>query len=215
MNNVVGCLKIRGTPETILSRLIYKYHQDIPFKEEQCRLLKVNNQYGFLFGNGLLYRFLCDFNKVEHPTQWTAVSMLVEEVLGAIFNNKRACEICRRIDAEVEVDGKPWPFKNYVTIFAGTVETLGLGFHALYRARKEEGKFQLVSFSMPPRQIICSFPILLMGRKVSSEHSLDTMASQVKIVSKEPEGFMLDGELYPAVNEVNISLGPTLNVIVE
>lgn len=215
MNNVVGCLGVRGTPETILSRLIYKYHQGGEFKEQNLPLLKVNNQYGFLFGNGLLYHFLVDFNKVKGSTRWTAARMLLGAIAGALLQTRRAFEICRRVEAEVLLDGEPWPFKNYTTIFGGTVETLGLGFNALYRARKEPGKFQLCAFSLPPRQVIVSFPVLLMGRKVPSENWLDSVASHVKIRYPEPQGFMLDGELYPPVNTVNLSMGPTLRVIVE
>ena len=215
MNNVVHCMGIRGTPEMILSRLIYKYHQDAPFKISECPLLKANGIYGFLFGNGLLYRFICDFNKVEGPTQWTAVWMLFRDMCHALANSKRGCELCRRVEAEVMVDGKPWPFKNFTTIFAGTVETLGLGFDALYRARKEPGKFQLLSFSLPPRQVVWSFPRLLLGKPVLSENWLDSLASEVVIRTKEPEGFLLDGELYPETTEVRLSLGPLLKLIVE
>ncbi|MDP2600272.1 MAG: diacylglycerol kinase family protein [Deltaproteobacteria bacterium] len=215
MNNVVHCMGIRGTPEMILSRLIYKYHEDTPSKMSECPLLKVNEIYGFLFGNGLLYRFLCDFNKVDGPTQWTAAWMLLEAMCHALANSKRGCELCRKVDAEVTVDGKLWPFKNYTTIFAGTVETLGLGFDALYRARKVPGKFQLLSFSLPPRQVVWSFPRLLLGKPVPSENWLDDMAGEVVIKTKEPEGFMLDGELYPETTEVRLSLGPQLKIIVE
>lgn len=215
MNNVVGCLGIRGTPETILSQLIYKYHQGAEFKIVPLPLMKVNQHYGFLFGNGLLYHFLCGFNAVEYPTPWTAFRLLVKDIYHALANDKRASEICRRIEAEVRWDGQLWPFKNYVTIFAGTVEYLGLGFKALYRARQEKDKFQMVSFSIPPRQIVCSFPLLLLGRRVRSEHWLDTLASRVEIKTTEPQGFMLDGELYPPTSKLDISLGPTLQVIVE
>ncbi|MDO8527645.1 MAG: diacylglycerol kinase family protein [Deltaproteobacteria bacterium] len=215
MNNVVGCMGIEGSPETILSRLIYKYHQDAPFKMVACPLLKVNDIYGFLFGNGIVYRFLCDFNRVEEPTHWTAARMLLSETVNALLHTRRGAEICQRIDADIFVDGKQWPFKNYVTVFAGTVETLGLGFKALYRARSEPGKFQIVSFSLPPRQVIWSFPKLLLARPIQSENWLDNMASEVKIVTKEPHGYMLDGELYPPTTEINVSLGPTLQLIVE
>ena len=215
MNNVVGCLGVRGTPETILSRLIYKYHQDAAFKLADLPLLKVNEQHGFLFGDGLLYRFLCDFNKVKGPTKWTAFKMLFQALCHAVLHSQRGLELCEPVEAEVFLDGKAWPFKNYTTIFAGTVKTLGLGFHALYRASKEPGRFQICAFSLPPRHVVWSFPILFMGRRVPSENWLDDLASQVRICYKEPQGFMLDGELYPAVQEVHLSLGPTLKIIVE
>lgn len=215
MNNVVNHLGIPGTPETILSRIIYKYHQDISFKLADLPLLKVNERYGFLFGNGLLYRFLSDFSKVEGPTQWRALRMLFEAMIQALFNSKRGLELCERFDAQVLVDGKPWPFKNYTTIFAGTVKTLGLGFHALYRTGKEPGRFQACAFSLPPRSIVWSFPILLMGKKVPSENWCDSMASHIVIHYQEPQGYMLDGELYPPVPKVDLSLGPLLKIIVE
>lgn len=216
MNNVVSCLGIHGSPETILSQLIYKYHQthNGVFKEVDCPLLKANHQYGFLFGNGLLYRFLLDFNRVEYSTKWTSTRMLLGNIFHALLQTKHAFKICERMDAEVLIDGRPWPFKNYVTIFAGTVETLGLGFDALYRARKVPGKFQILSFSLPPRHVVFSFPLLLMGRKVNSENWLDDLASEVLIRYKEPQGFMIDGETYPPVPQVKLSLGPTLRVIV-
>lgn len=215
MNNIVGDLGIHGTPEIILSRIIYKYHQDVPFKLTDLPLIQVNEIYGFLFGNGLLYRFLCDFNKVMGPTQWTAVRMLSKAVLNALFQTKKGFEICERVEADVFVDGRPWPFKNYTTIFAGTVTTLGLGFRALYRARSEAGRFQICAFSLPPRQVVSSFPILLLGRKVPSENWLDDLASEVKIEYKEPQGYMLDGELYAPVQHVSLTLGPTLKIVVE
>lgn len=213
MNNVVHCLKIRGTPETILSRLIYKYHQNEPFQETRIPLLKVNEGYGFLFGNGLLYRFLIDFNRAEGPTQWTAARMLLSAIGHAILHSRRGKELCARIDAEVSVDGKPWPFKNYTTIFAGTVETLGLGFDALYRARQQPDKFQICAFSLPPRQVAVSFPVLLMGRKVPSENWLDDLAGRVEILYREPQGYMFDGELYPPVSQVRLQLGPLLSLV--
>lgn len=214
MNNIVSCLGVKGTPETILSRLIYKYHQSQSFQEASLPLMRVNHHYGFLFGNGLLYRFLLDFTKVAAPTQWTAASMLMRAMGHAVLQTKHGRELCERLDADVKVDGKPWPFKNYTTIFAGTVKTLGLGFHALYRARKEPDKFQICAFSLPPRQVVSSFPILMMGKKVPSENWLDDLASHVSIQYREPQGFMLDGELYPPTQKVDLSLGPTLQIVI-
>lgn len=213
MNNLVNSLKLKGTPETILSRLIYRYHLDQPFRETRIPLLKVNDQYGFLFGNGLLHRFLIDFNKVEEPTRWRAVRMLASAMGHALFHSKRGKELAKRMDADVTVDGKPWPFKNYTSIFAGTIETLGLGFDALYRARKEQDKFQICAFSLPPRQVISSFPILLMGKKVPSENWLDELASRVEIAYREPQGHMLDGELYPPCPKVRLELGPSIQIV--
>ena len=213
MNNVVNCLKLKGTPETILSRLIYKYHQDQAFQETTLHLLKVNDQYGFLFGNGLLYRFLLDFNQVEGPTRWTAAWMLASAMGHALVHSKRGKALCARLDANVTLDGRPWPFKNYTTVFAGTIETLGLSFDALYRARKEKDKFQICAFSLPPRQVVSSFPVLLMGGKVPSENWLDDLAGEVEIHYREPQGYMLDGELYGPVEKVKLQLGPAIRVV--
>ncbi|MBI4125243.1 MAG: hypothetical protein HY466_04860, partial [Deltaproteobacteria bacterium] len=213
MNNMVNCLKLKGTPETILSRLIYQYHQDRPFRETQLHLLKVNDQYGFLYGSGLLHRFLIDFNKVEGPTRWTAIRMLLSAMGQALAHSKRGKVLCERMDADVTLDGRPWPFKNYTAVFAGTIETLGLGFNALYRARKEKDKFQICAFSLPPRQVVSSFPVLLMGAKVPSENWLDDLAGQAEIHYREPQGYMLDGELYPPVEKVRLAIGPAIQVV--
>lgn len=216
MNNVVGCLGTKGTPEDRLGRLIEKYHQfGFPFKETSLSLLKINDQYGFIFGNGILYRFIQKYDAVSCPTPWTAARMLTAEVCHALFNDKRSGKMCARYDAEIFLDGKPWPFKNYTSVFAGTVETLGLGFDAMYRARSEPGKFQAIGFSMPPRSLATHFPTMLQGKRVESEHWLDDMASEIVMRFPIPVGFMIDGELCPPVETLKISMGPTLQMIVE
>lgn len=216
MNNVVGCLGTKGSPEDRLGRLIAKYHQfGTPFKETEIPLLKINDRYGFIFGNGILYRFIRQYDAVTHPTPWTAARMLSVEVVHALFHSKRSGKMCARYDAEITVDGKAWPFKNYNSIFCGTIETLGLGFDAMYRARSEGGKFQIIGFSLTPRALTAHFPTMLQGKRVDSEHWLDEMASEVVMHFAEPEGYMVDGELYDPADEIRISLGPTLTLIVE
>ena len=58
MNNLANQLGIRGTPEKILSNLILKYHEQEPFVEKQVNMIKINGLYGFLFGMGLISRFI-------------------------------------------------------------------------------------------------------------------------------------------------------------
>jgi len=214
MNDIVTCFGIRGTPEMILTRLITKYHQDVSFKQLECPILKVNDQYGFLFGNGVLYRFIANYNKVENSTRLTAARMLLQDVSSGVVHGPKAMELLKRIDTEVLVDGKEWPFKNYSSLICGTIKTLGFGFNALYRARSQAGKFQIIGCSLTPRQLITSFPQILLNQKIKSDNWLDAMTSHISIKYETPEGHTLDGEIFGPYKKVDISLGPTLKLVI-
>src|SRR3989338_9839413 len=45
----VFCLK-KKTPQKILSNLLIRYHEDLPFQTRQVWLIKINDEYGFIFG---------------------------------------------------------------------------------------------------------------------------------------------------------------------
>ena len=214
MNLIANNLGIKGTPESILSRLIYQYHQDIPFQTVPLSVLKINEDYGCVFSVGMLHNFVKIFYQTKNPTRWDAVCLLIKGTLLALLNTKWAGELCRRFDATVTVDGKPWPFKNYVDVFGGTVKSIGLGFRPFYRLKNNPGHFQLLGFSAQPRSIVWRFPRLLMGKPTGSEDFIDGLAQTVTIEFAKPQGYFVDGEMYEPTQRIAITMGPKIEAII-
>lgn len=216
MNNLSNCLAIRGAPEKILSDLILKYHEDIPFEETEMDILKINNDYGFLLGMGLVSRFVDKYNlhKNGDPSPWRAFGMLTSAMISAAFNGKRALDLCERFDATITVDGITAPFKNYMMIFAGTMDNLGFHFRPLYRCRETPGMFQLVAISTTPRHLLFSFPQAFFGKPSCSEDYFDVMGSKAVLEFENPLVYTIDGDVPGPATRIEVSTGPRLRFVI-
>ena len=216
MNNMANQLGIRGTPEKILSNLILSYHENEPFREERINLVKINGMYGFLFGMGLISRFIERYQDVEGgPTPARGAWLLARAMVSSVTNGRFAQHLTERFDAQITVDGRPMPFRNYNMIFAGTMRTLGFNFRPLYRATSVEGQFQTVAISATGRQLLTTFPAAFLARPSRSEHYADEMGSTTVLELEKPMSYTIDGDFpeEPA-SRIEITTGPLLTCIV-
>jgi diacylglycerol kinase family enzyme len=215
MNNLAWQLGIRGEPEKILSNLILKYHRGEEFKEKQMNMINVNGVYGFLLGMGLIDRFIRIYQNCDGgPTPTRGLLLLIKATLSAILNGRLARELCERFDAKIYVDGKLQPFKNYMMIFAGTMQTLGFRFRPLYRGASIPGQFQFVGISATPRQLFSAFPRALLALPSRSPHFTDEMGSEVIMEFAQPMSYTVDGDFAPSpADRVSIKVGPLLTFV--
>ncbi|MBI4211931.1 MAG: hypothetical protein HY540_04755 [Deltaproteobacteria bacterium] len=216
MNNVATTLGIHGTSDEILSRLILKYHRGDDFPTTQVPLLRVNHEYGFLFGLGMPTRFLQTYGRYgeESQTPYRAAALVAGYTLSALMNGKAAARMCRRFDAHLTVDGEVLPFKNYILIFGGTIECACFNFRPLYRTRQFEGRFQILGLSCTPRHLALMIPQILMAKPIASDCMLDRVGSSVVIECSEPLRYMIDGDISEEVQRIELGLGPKLECVI-
>lgn len=214
INNVATALGIRGTPESILSRLILQYHEGESIPTTPVHCLCVNGAYGFLFGNGLVANFIDEYIRLGEGGANNALKLIARCVGSSIFKTEFISRLARRYDARVTVDGAVWPFRNYVIIQAGTVELFGFGIRPFPRAREQPGHFAVGGYSMTPREVSWGMVRLLRKKPIHEENALDTLASRVLIELTEPMTYMIDGEIYPATDRLEIGCGPVLQMVV-
>lgn len=212
MNAIANILGIHGSPEQILSNLILKYHEEEEFETTEVDLIEINGRYGFLFGNGLVSRFIELYYKNKGGPAHAFV--LLMKVIGtALFGTQLIRDLCERFNARVVVDGVEWGYKNFVFIGAGTVESFNFGFRPLYRARKNPGLFQIIGGSGTPLQILGTFPMILMSR-LSQKHFEDSVCKEADIYLDEPQSYMFDGDMQEPTTHIKIKTGPRLTIIV-
>lgn len=214
MNNITNAIGIKGLPEKILANLIYKYHGGIEFKTTEVDIINVNGMYGFLWGNGLVSRFIEEYYRIGKKTPLNAGLLLIKFLASALCHTKMIQRMAERFDAKVTVNGKEWPFKNYVSILAGSIETLGLHFDPFHRAREKAGFFHVIGLSGTPRTLLSGFPWIFMRKRVPLESFIEDIASEVIIETEFPMTHQIDGDVQPATNKVVLKTGPRLTVII-
>ena len=144
----------------------------------------------------------------------SALWLLSKVAVETAFNMGEAREMCERFDAEVTVDGKPWSFKNFTFITAGTMETFGFGFRPLYRARTKPGQLQIMGCSTTPRGVLTNFPRFFLSKPSPSKYYEDSMGHEAVIKLEKPQSYMIDGDVVEPTDTIKITCGPRLTIIV-
>ncbi len=214
VNNVASAVGMKGTPEDILSRLILQYHGNDELRTETLHCLDVNGDYGFLFGNGFVSNFIREYIRLGEGGGKNIFLLMTRLIVGSFLNSSFALRMIHRFDATVTLDGRPWPFKNYVLVSAGAVEPFGVGVAPFHRAREQLGNFHALAYAMTPRQICGEFFRVWRNQHRQSENRLETLAKELVIQLKEPMQYMIDGEIYPPTATITVKSGPALQMVI-
>lgn len=215
LNTVANSFDIKGTPEGLLSNLLVKYHEDLPFEERSTVLTKVNDEYGFIFGIGVIYNWMADYYKGLETSPLQAAKTLAHSIGSALVNGPFAMHQFERFDAEVTVDGKRWPFANYCALYSGTARSLGLNFRVFYLVDQDPTKFHAIGFSLPPRNILRYVPAMYAGRPGGCPEMLEELASTMEIKLSKPLPHTIDGDMKKKTDYYKITAGPSITLIVK
>lgn len=214
VNTIASTFGVKGKPEKLLSDLLVKYHEDIPFTEKKLQLTKINNQYGCLFGMGLAHSFMSYYYRNPDPSPLIAMKTAAKVASSSLINGKTALELCRRFDAEIWVDGKKWPYQNYTNLITGSIAQVGLNFRIFhYLQQKPTGFFHTMGFSIPPRAVIPYMFRMYKGLKSNCPHLLEAPAKHMTIRLNKPLPYMIDGDMKDPLDFFEVSAGPTLNLL--
>lgn len=213
LNTVASSLKIKGSSETILSNLLLKYHEDQSFESKKIHLTKINDEYGFIFGTGVIYNFMESYYKNGEPSPAHAAKTLFRAISSAMFNGPFASKMFDRFDAEVTVNGKKWPYANYSALYSGSINQLGLDFRVYYHVDATPHCFHAVGFSLPPRNVLAYVPAMYRGKASGCPNLLEEPAEEMIIKLKKPLKYTIDGDMKKASDYFHISLGPELEIL--
>lgn len=214
INAVANGLGIQGPTEGILSNILYKYHEDEPFVTREVPIMKINDDYGFIWGLGTIDRFLQQYYAGEEASSWKAAKILAQSIFSAMVGGPLGRELFERVDAEVVADGKRWPFKNYSALYMGAVHGLGLDFRVFYLVDKFPGKFHCAGYSMTGHSLFKFLPAMWLGVPCGSQDLLEEAVEEVTIRLAKPCRFTIDGDMHNPQDQFHISKGPILRIII-
>lgn len=214
LNTIAATMGVFGSTEQNLSNLLVRYHEDKAFEEKKLRLMKVNDEYGCIFGNGVIYNFMEAYYKNASLNPFIAAKTLTHCVFSALTNGKLARQLFERFDAEVIVDGQKWPFANYSAVFAASIRQFGLNFNVFYHMMAQNEKFHAYGISSKPRDIIPHLKKLHDGKPNGFQDMTDQMAERMEIKIEKPLPYTIDGDMLEPQDHFIIEKGPELTILV-
>lgn len=205
-----------GTPEQALAAVIAQVREgDGPLRERRHWLMQIDGQhYGFLWGNGLLARFLEVYEAVDDPTVMRAASILARGAGSAMVGGPFAKQLTRRWIGEVEVDGVVLDRTDWLAVAAGTVEQIGLGFRPFRLVESNPGRMHVVGLGCSVARFARELPRVYGQRPLAAAENVEKPARRLVLRSEEAATFMVDGDFHRGGHELVVEVGPSVDLLV-
>ena len=218
MNTLASNHRLSGTPEELLSAELARRRARAPAAVVERDLLRVEADggpptFGFLFGTGTAVAFLDRFYAWAPPSPLRAWLLMARAAASALLGGPFGQSLTRREPLRVASDGEEWADQTYLTLLAGTVPSIGLGFQALSRCAEQPGFFHAVGVHGTLPQVVRLLPRVHRGAPWRRRAALDVVAREVSLEG-DAVRYMVDGDLYPAARDLRLSTGPAVQVLV-
>jgi diacylglycerol kinase family enzyme len=215
MNTIANSLGVRRKASEFLEYVVDRYHAGAPMPQVSGWAMDIDDgaQYGFLFGTGAVSTFLEAYYEGSEPTPFKAAWLVVRAILSAIVRGRLVRRLFTPVRCEMVVDGSRWPRDEWITLAAGTVDGIGLGFRPFFEAPRHPGHIHALGFACSPWQVIREIPRFYRGQRTRSEDILDGVCTEFTIRAAEPIGYMVDGDFHRGGREVTVRAGPQVDFI--
>jgi diacylglycerol kinase family enzyme len=214
MNVVASSLGIRAKPETLLAELAEGDRQGTAPATLRRRCLRVGNDYGFIFGNGLLANFLEEYYARGSYGASRAVWIIFRILVSLLTTGRYAGRVFRRFRGRVHIDGNQLPRTRLTGIGAATVTEVGFGFKLHHRADDDPDRMGGLAIHGGPLALLLDVLDVRLGRGLSPKRADSFVASRLDIEPVAAETtYTLDGDLYVARGPFTVEVGPVLEIV--
>ncbi len=223
MNTIANALNVlKGSSENILSRIVEKYRNNERLHTVDRQVMEIrrnpgppseDNQYGFMFGGGLVTSFLDAYYAGGDTGPWKAARVVYRAAASAVLRTEFVRTLVEPVGARVTADGEVLPFDTYTVIYASTLRYLGIGFKVTYRAEEKPGYFHCIAGDPSGWEIIARIPRLMRGRPSGLKSLHDDIHQTLVIDGRGPFSYTIDGELFTTNHRLTVTAGPTLKLI--
>jgi diacylglycerol kinase family enzyme len=121
----------RGTPEQVLARVLRDYRRGHTHVTTERDVLRVaagaQTELGFLLSFGTTVNFLRAYYALEQQGPWPATKLLGRVMASAVFGTHISRAVFQAVEADIECDDEPLPFRRFTFFFAATVDQIALG----------------------------------------------------------------------------------------
>lgn len=215
INVLANNLRIKGTPEDVLYRLVEMHSAGGELPIRKIRTLEVEDNIGCLFGNGAAANFLREYYKRKSGPIGAAFwvfSVWANRFLGGSLYYR----VLKDMHQTLIADDKAPIDHTTCGVMASTVEKLPLGYPLFRRLRSMTDGFQCVSFTFRAKDAVWQLPVTMIKMEDGSTTGKMTLVCQreLTVVGDEAFDYTLDGELYVSrSNRLTITTGPELEFV--
>jgi diacylglycerol kinase family enzyme len=214
MNVVASSLGIRVKPENLLAELAAGERAGTAPSTIHRHCLRVENDYGFVFGNGLLTNFLEEYYARGSYGARRAVWIVFRILLSVLTTGRYARRIFRRFRGRVWVDGSQLPRTQLTGIGAGTVSEIGFRLKLHHRADDDPDRMGGIASHGGPLSLLLDVLDVRLGRGLSPKRATSFVATRLAIEPEDQESaYTLDGDLYMGRGPLTVEVGPALEIV--
>ncbi len=197
----------RGRPEGMLARVVRDYRSGHNYETTERDLLRVNGvEHGFVLSFGTAVNYLRAYYAMEKQGPLHAARLLARLIVSALAGTHAARAIFQATAADVECDGEPVPFRQFTFFFAATVDRIALGFRPTYLATRKRGYMHVVGGPVPAMRLIRRAVRIYRGFPTNEPTLFDNLGSRVTIRFFRPEHYMLDGDILPPAERLDVDV---------
>lgn len=207
---------IGRSPEAWLARLLaYPRADAVP--AVQRHLLRVSDgagadQYGFLFGNGVITNFLEAYYAGSEATPGKALRILAQGVGSAFVGGATIRQLMRPARVSVAADGADWPYDAYLCVAAGTCDDVGFGFRPFFEAPRQAGSLHALGIACTALQFVLQLPRVWLARPLTAPRVVQGPARALRLRGQDGQVYMIDGDFHRAGPELTVEVGPALRL---
>ncbi len=214
LNSFPKDVGVKGKPLEVLRRTVHFLRQDnepiIVYRDA----LKVNDVYGFGFGNGVSARMAEYY--YQHGERGLLPALIVTvKIIGTIaVNGKIARWLFEKTKMRITVDDGEVMDDYFTGSYCATIPSTAFGVQICYNALSKEGYFHAIITKLGLYQVLRNVHNVYLGRKLKGEGHYDMMVKKLLFETEEPNIFIIDGDMYPPMKKVTVEIGPTLDLVV-
>ena len=221
MNNIATAIGLTQHPALKLAKLVAaKIREKQPLGVTYRNPLKINDEFGFLYGAGLPVNFLQKYYEdrgQRGPTRALKVILatLGNEITALVTFKPSTQTLTQPVHATISFPNNhelpTVPFMTHTAIMCASVDNLGLGCRGMPEATTQPGCFMFRSTQLTFWGIAASLGPLWAGLPLPA--TFDAVVPCVRIDYQEPTIATIDGDMKAPTNCDVIACGPTLSFI--
>ena len=220
MNTVANSVGLRkGRPEGLLGQLIRAYAARAaqPLINVERHVMRVGENYGFLFGTGAVYGYLAEYYRDGEPTPLVAAKTLLRGIGSTLVGGEMVRRMAAPFRGSVELDdGTFWEERDYLAVAGGTIDQMGLNFRPFYRFDERPNTFHLLGIHAPPMRFIRELPRIQRAEPMRPGNTFE--ATPGRAIIRSSDGimrYMIDGDLHQTTGPLEVSIGPRVKIVVD
>jgi diacylglycerol kinase family enzyme len=214
MNVVASSLGIRVKAESLLAELVENQCTGALPATMRRHLLRVGNDYGFIFGNGLMTNFLEEYYARGRYGAGRVLWIFFRLLLSLVSTHRYARRLFRSFRGRVRIDGQDLGRVSFTGIGAATVSEIGFRLKLNHRADDDPERMGALAIHGSPMSLLIDLLAVRLGRGLSPKRATSFVASKVDIAPEAAESrYTLDGDLYWGQGAVVVEVGPALEIV--